>query len=70
MFTCYPWHIGSHFTKGARTMTNTQETTQKKPSNDISYVSLISQMASHQEVPLFDAQVRNESIKLLESIYQ
>ena len=69
-FVCYPWRIGSHRTKGAHTMTNTQETNQKKPSNDISYVSIVTQTASHQEVPLFDAQVRNESIKMLESIYQ
>jgi len=51
-------------------MATTQETNTKKTANDISYVSIIAQMATHQEVPLFDAQVRNESIKLLESIYQ
>jgi hypothetical protein len=34
------------------------------------YKTLVTAFTPHQEVPLFDAQVRNASIKLLESIYQ
>ena len=53
-------------------MATTQETkpAQTTTRDENACVSLITAFASRQEVPLFDAQVRNAGYKMLESIYQ
>ena len=53
-------------------MSTTQETkpTQTSTRDENTCVSLITAFASRQEVPLFDAQLRDAGYKMLESIYQ
>ena len=53
-------------------MATSQETkpAQNTTRDENACVSLITAFASRQEVPLFDAQVRNAGYKMLESIYQ
>ena len=54
-------------------MATTQETNTTQtltPRDENACISLVTAFASRQEVPLFDAQVRNAGYKRLESIYQ